>query len=51
MTRRHYIEAARRLSEIPDLDERRKLGAFLADFFSADNHRFDRARFLAAAGL
>lgn len=58
MTRKHYIEIARILSErhgvSPTIVEKATVRAIayqMADMLKVDNSRFDRERFLSACGL
>lgn len=55
MSRKDYEAIARILSEYggarKPLNLRRALAYDLADHFARENERFDRARFLAAAGV
>lgn len=57
MSRRDYEAFARILHELRENESPAALGAIdgvtlaIADLFAADNQRFDKARFLAAAGM
>ena len=50
-TRKHFITAAASLALIPDKAKRKEQAETLISTFSASNPRFNRARFLSAAGL
>ena len=53
MTAKHFKEAARRLKDDPESPEPLKLliAFWLSDFFATFNPRFDKDKFLKAAGL
>ena len=63
MTRKDYIEAAKRIAEFEKtnakgnvhhwkvLEQRKIMAKFMCEFFTADNPRFDEKRFLKACGL
>lgn len=50
MTKRHFIAIAKILAAGKG-PERDRIANALADVFASDNPRFDRARFLKAAGV
>ena len=50
MSRKDYIAAAEIIATIP-LEYRDRIACLFANMFSADNPRFDRARFLRACEL
>lgn len=51
MSKKHFIAMAETISKISDLDERRKQAEFQAEFFAAQNPRFDFSRFYAACNI
>ena len=51
MTRKNYKAMANELLFIQDKDARQKMAEAFATIAKADNPRFDRIRFMEAAGL
>jgi len=50
-TRKHFIAAAQSVAAVTDPRKRRELADHHAALFSAENPRFDRARFLTACNV
>ena len=50
MSRKDYVRAARIILMVADVEIREYLAQEFASLFHADNPRFDRERFYAAAG-
>jgi hypothetical protein len=52
MTKKHFERAARIIKFItPTFENRMLLAKAFADYFTEENPRFDRERFMAACGL
>lgn len=51
LTRKHFKSTAETLLKITDLKARRAVADEAVKYFTKENPRFDKARFLAACGL
>ncbi len=51
MSKKHFIAFAREISKEADPAIRRKMAEMVCQVAAADNQRFDRDRFMAAANI